>query len=476
MLFNSFSYAVFLPIVFVFYWLIKEKYRWIILLCSSYYFYACWNIKYIFLIFFTTLISYSAALLLVKFKRYKKCILILSTIICVSFLIIFKYLNFLFKILFQISNVLNVQTDLIVVNLILPVGISFYTFQTISYVIDVYNEKIIPERNLGLYATYVAFFPQLVAGPIERSGKLLNQIKSPKSFDYEVASYGLKQMVWGFYKKLAIADVLAIYVNTVYEKPSAYKGFSLVLATVFFSIQIYCDFSGYSDIAIGTAKLLGINLTENFKSPYFSSSIKEFWNRWHITLSTWLRDYVYIPLGGNRKGRIVKYRNLIITFLISGLWHGANYTFIVWGAIHGLLLVIEDFSKKISNNKNKIIWGIKVICVFSVCCIAWIFFRASRLSDANYILRNMFCHTSSFRDYIKSGFNDIGLNKYYISQRFPFMVLLPIFDMLSLKIDVIKKISGFNIVLRWLIYFLMIFVILIMMSYSSTSQFIYFQF
>lgn len=333
MLFNSISYAIFLPIVFSIYWIVPHNIRWIVLLISSYYFYMSWNIQYVLLILFTTLVSYLAALLLERIEEnsIKKLLLFITVLICLSILIFFKYFNFFSFNIASFVSFIGIDLDPILLDIILPVGISFYTFQTLSYVIDVYKGDISAERHFGYYATFISFFPQLVAGPIERTRNLLPQIKSKVEFSYKQATYGLKLISWGLFKKIVIADTLAVYVQPVYKNPYEYNGFALLLGSLFFTIQIYCDFSGYSDIAIGSSKLLGINLMRNFHSPYFSSSIKEFWSRWHISLSTWFRDYLYIPLGGNRSGNIRKYLNIIFTFFISGLWHGANWTFVIWG-------------------------------------------------------------------------------------------------------------------------------------------------
>lgn len=333
MLFNSVSYGIFLPIVFILYWLLPHRFRWGLLLVSSYYFYMSWNAKYVALIFITTFVSYVAAILVEKAKtrQGKLRIICLSALICLGILFYFKYFNFISQSFVDLMSLFAIQLNPLTINVLLPVGISFYTFQTLSYIVDVYRGEVKAERHFGHYATFISFFPQLVAGPIERTKNLLPQLKAEHRFDYRQASYGLKLMGWGFFKKLVIADVLAKYVQTVFTSPQEFQGFALVLASVFFSIQIYCDFSGYSDIAIGTAKLLGINLMTNFKNPYFSTSVKEFWSRWHISLSTWFRDYVYIPLGGNRKGVLRRNVNLMITFLASGLWHGTEWTFVFWG-------------------------------------------------------------------------------------------------------------------------------------------------
>lgn len=276
-------------------------------------------------------------------------VLCVGAVGCLSVLAFFKYFNFLFQELVTIVGFFSIKIEPIVLNILLPVGISFYTFQTLSYVIDVYKGKVEPEKSFLTYATFVSFFPQLVAGPIERASNLLPQIKNMESirFDYDKATYGVKLITWGLFKKLVIADVLAVYVDKVYDAPTSFTGFALLLAMFFFTIQIYCDFSGYSDMAVGSAKLIGIDLMTNFKSPYFSQSIKEFWSRWHISLSTWFKDYFYIPLGGNRCSNVRHCINLLLTFLLSGLWHGANITFVIGGEIHGLILVAESQLSKV---------------------------------------------------------------------------------------------------------------------------------
>lgn len=333
MLFNSIAFMIFLPIVFILYWILPHRYRWIFLLVSSYYFYMSWDAKYIILILFTTGVSYFAALLIEsqESKVRKKIILSSAVLFCLVGLFFFKYFNFFSESIMVLLKCFEIPVKPVLLKLVLPVGISFYSFQTLSYIIDVYRGKAKAERHFGVYATFISFFPQLVAGPIERTENLLPQIKQKHTFNYDMSIYGLKLMLWGYFKKLVIADAIAQYVDPVFAMPSAYGGIDFFIAASFFTIQIYCDFSGYSDIAIGTAKLFGINLMTNFKSPYFSTSIQEFWSRWHISLSTWFRDYIYIPLGGNRCSKLRHSFNLLITFLISGLWHGANWTFVLWG-------------------------------------------------------------------------------------------------------------------------------------------------
>lgn len=322
MLFNSLQYAIFLPIVFIIYWAIPNRYRWFLLLIASYYFYMSWNPKYVVLILGTTLISYFASLLIERSdsKKKKQIILFIAAFVCLGVLFVFKYFNFAIESFCSLFSCFGIELHPTTLKLLLPVGISFYTFQTMSYVIDVYRGDVKAEHHFGYYATFISFFPQLVAGPIERTSNLLPQIKAEHKFNYDEAMYGAELMLLGFFKKIAVADIVSVYVDNGFHKLRTCTNFDLLLISLLFTIQIYCDFSGYSDIAIGSAKLLGIDLMSNFKSPYFSSTLKEFWGRWHISLSTWFRDYVYIPLGGNRCSKIRCDLNLFITFLISGLW------------------------------------------------------------------------------------------------------------------------------------------------------------
>lgn len=325
------AFMLFFPLVFSIYWLMPHHTRWFLLLCASYYFYMSWKPAYIVLILFTTFISYAAARLIERepLRKKQRWILITALVLCIGILFFYKYFNFFSITLSTLASRFLIPVHPVTVKLLLPVGISFYTFQTLSYVIDVYRGTVKAERHFGIYAAFISFFPQLVAGPIERTGNLLPQIKARHTFDANRGICGAKMMLWGYFKKMVIADLLAGIVDAVFANLCGYSGFALVLAVFFFSLQIYCDFSGYSDIAIGTARLLDIDLMINFKSPYFSSSIKEFWSRWHISLSTWFRDYVYIPMGGNRCSKLRQSVNLLTTFLVSGLWHGASWTFVL---------------------------------------------------------------------------------------------------------------------------------------------------
>ena len=477
MLFNSMAFAIFLPIVFILYWMLPHKYRWILLLSASYYFYMSWNAKYIVLIVFTTIISYTAARLLENEDNptKKKIVLGLAAFLCLGVLFFFKYFTFFNNTIVKTLSAFSLKLHPLTLDILIPVGISFYTFQTLSYVIDVYREKIKAEHHFGIYATFIAFFPQLVAGPIERTENLMPQIKREQYFDYEKATYGIKLMAWGFFKKLAIADVVARYVNAVFNSPRNYNHFDLIIVSLFFTVQIYCDFSGYSDIAIGTAKLMGIDLMTNFKSPYFSTSVKEFWNKWHISLSTWFRDYVYIPLGGNRCSAYRHSFNLLITFLISGLWHGANWTFVIWGGIHGAAQVIENTLEKWLSPFRQTKAGkiIAMIVVFIFCDIAWIFFRADSLSEAFYIINHIFCDIGNFSTFGQSNLEISKINLLLICIN---VSVLAVFDFFSLRNDVIRWISERKIIIRWSLYLILIWMILITLPLSDESEFIYFQF
>ena len=429
MLFNSFAFAMFLPVVFIIYWVLPKKFQWIVILISSYYFYMSWNVKYVFLILLTTMVSYVTAVLLEKEEssRLRKLYLAAAFFVCLSVLFFFKYFNFVSESIAAVVQQFSVSYSPFMINVLLPVGISFYTFQTLAYVVDVYRGGVKAEHHLGKYAAFISFFPQLVAGPIERTENLLPQIKRENIFDYGQASYGLKLMAWGFFKKIVVADTLAVYVDTVYNNLQNYKGMVLAIATVFFTIQIYCDFSGYSDIAVGCAKLFGINLMSNFKSPYFSFSVKEFWSRWHISLSTWFRDYVYIPLGGNRVSRRRHGLNLLVTFLVSGLWHGAAWTYVIWGGVNGGFQVLSKMTEKfririkkmLSIRENEIYSAGFQNCVgvwFCFLCVD-IFpgpkFVGCCLCDQVYVIRDRQSDTVFERRYFEYGSGEDGSRYLY---------------------------------------------------------------
>ena len=488
MLFNSLQFLIFFPIVVSIFFLLPQKRRWILLLIASYYFYMCWKVEYIILIITSTLIDYfvaqKMAALKEKFKRKKW--LLISLFSNLGILFGFKYFNFVNANVQALFDNFNIFYGVPAFDVLLPVGISFYTFQTLSYTIDVYNGKTPVQNHLGIFAVYVSFFPQLVAGPIERSRHLLPQFYVEHKFSYDRVKYGLQQMLWGFFKKVVIADRLAIVVDGVYNNLDNYSGFSLVVATFFFAFQIYCDFSGYTDIAIGSARVMGFELIDNFKRPYFSKSISEFWKRWHISLSTWFRDYLYIPLGGNRVVKWRWYYNLFITFLISGFWHGANWTFLVWGALHGTYLIMaivlikpKEYILNMLNLKGSFIHKIyRVTFTFALVAFAWIFFRANNISDAFYVINNMFSDIGDYTDFGKMKVNlrglGVGINDILIS--IGLIAFMELYNLYERNGDVWLKLEQKPMWLRWSVYYILLFGILFLAPYSRVSNFIYFQF
>jgi D-alanyl-lipoteichoic acid acyltransferase DltB (MBOAT superfamily) len=396
MLFNSIGFAIFLPIVFFLYWFASKdnlKHQNLLLIIASYFFYACWDWRFLFLLIFSTLLDfYSGSKIANSDKiQQKRFWLFLSIIINLGFLGIFKYYNFFAGSFIDALSYLGIKADYNSINVILPVGISFYTFHGLSYVLDIFNGKIKPEKNFINYSLFVSFFPLLVAGPIERATHLLPQIVKKREFEYSKAVDGLRQIVWGLFKKIVIADNCAGLANEIFNNSGNYSGSTLVLGAVFFSFQIYCDFSGYSDIALGTARLFGIELLRNFAFPYFSRNIAEFWRRWHISLTTWFRDYLYIPLGGSRGSIWMKVRNTFIIFILSGFWHGANWTFIFWGALNAVYFLPLLLTKNNRNYmeivaKGKMAPTLKevslMIVTFGLTTFAWIFFRAENIGHA----------------------------------------------------------------------------------------------
>ncbi len=465
MLFNSPAFFLFFPIVTAGYFLLKHEWRWGWLLLASCFFYMFFRPVYILILFFTIAIDYTAGILIENHtdKKKRRFWLIASIIANCSVLIFFKYINFFNQTLYDLTG-LGQSGSAPLFDILLPVGLSFHTFQAMSYTIEVYRGKQKAERHLGIYSLYVMFYPQLVAGPIERPAHMLPQLHERHIFDYERVSKGLRRMLWGLFKKVVIADRLSFYVNMIYSQPENFSGNALIWATFFFGIQIYCDFSGYCDIAIGAANTMGFNLMENFRLPYFSRNISEFWNRWHISLSSWFRDYVYIPLGGNRKGIRKWIINILIVFAISGLWHGASWTFVIWGLIHGTCLIIYQLIGK----KIKIPTIISVILTFSVVIIAWIFFRANTATDAFYILRH----------FIPTKNNLIGLP---LISPASFVLNFLLIGLLFVSESIIEeeRKTGYIVIrkpaLRYILNFSMIMLILLFGIFEEQS-FIYFQF
>ncbi len=481
MLFNSFSYLIFFIIIVTSYYLTPNKYRYILLLIGSYYFYMCWSPILIFLILFSSVINYLFSILIYTDSYNSKKYLTVTLIINFSLLFIFKYLNFTSSVLFEMFNV---QRDPF--SIILPMGISFYTFQATGYTIDVYRGKIKPERNFFKFSLFITYFPQLVAGPIERAENLLHKLYSKKKFDIKNIELGLKYMIYGYFKKIVIADRISVVVDKVYNDPTSFSGLALIVATFLFAIQIYCDFSGYTDIARGSSKMLGIDLIENFKQPYFSKSIKEFWSRWHISLSSWFRDYLYIPLGGNRKGRLRTYFNTFITFIVSGIWHGANFTFVIWGALNGIFNVAGDLTtptrknllQKFNLQNNFILKIFSTTTTFLLVCFCWIFFRANSISDAFYIVNNLFVDFNLFfnSQYIFKTLTSVHNNLYEILMSFFLIALLMLFDAFAGDKDIHLKLLTKNKFLRFSFYYIVTFFVLIAGVYYGQGEFIYFQF
>ncbi|MHC2990865.1 alginate O-acetyltransferase [Pontibacter sp. HJ8] len=490
MLFNSFEFLIFFPTVVGLFFLLPHRFRWVLLLIASYTFYMFWRVDYAIILVISTLIDYVCSLMMdrypVEATAKRKPWLWVSLFTNLATLFTFKYYNFFNTAAKDLADMLGVGYAAPAFELLLPMGISFYTFQTMSYTIDVYYGRQKAEKHLGIFALFVTFFPQLVAGPIERAGNLIDQLKEKKEFDYRRVADGLKLMSWGFFKKIVIADNLAVMVNQVYNNPTDYEGIPLIIATVFFAFQIYCDFSGYSDIAIGSAQIMGFNLMENFRSPYFAKSIKEFWGRWHISLSTWFRDYLYIPLGGNRVVKWRWYYNLFIVFLVSGLWHGANWTFIVWGALHGFYQMFGQ-ATVVQRNTAVAALGLKswprlynllqVSITFSMVCLAWVFFRANTISDAFYVVINMF---SGFKQSLAAVLKNhslilLGQSSYVFIVTVLSIIILLVIDSARLNGSLRSKLNQQPAYVRWSAAYSLILAILILGRFSK-SEFIYFQF
>ena len=471
MLFNSLEYILFLIGIVAGHFILPQKYRWVLLLAASYFFYMSWNTLYIIIILISTGIDYwcgigmGNATIQKKRKRY----LYLSLFSNLGILAVFKYANFFVGEVSSLVQWLDMDYMIPALKIILPVGVSFYTFQTMSYSIDVYYNRTKVERHFGIFALFVVFFPQLVAGPIERSSRLLPQFKIKTNFSYENAVWGVNKILYGLFKKVVVADRLGIYVDAVYGShpvisniPDA-SGGSILIATIFFAFQIYCDFSGYSDIAIGSAKVLGYNLMENFKRPYLSQSVKDFWKRWHISLSTWFQDYVYIPLGGNKVVKWRWYYNLMLTFLISGFWHGANWTFLIWGGLHGLYLIFGIWLRPLLKQKERG-WIKKIIftlAIFILVDFAWIFFRSQSFDVALLAVEKIF--TFDYIHSMGSSINVTGAINLIFCLLASFMLLVSYRLPMSMNLKYPKVMA-------------VTFILLITILGQNGEQFIYFQF
>ncbi|WP_316815581.1 MBOAT family O-acyltransferase [Pedobacter nyackensis] len=481
MFFNSISFAIFLPVVFFIYWFLGKdrlKLQNILLLVASYFFYACWDWRFLFLLLFSTLLDYYTGIMMGKAKNQhiKKIWFWLSISINLGFLGVFKYYNFFVSSFAEGLTALGFQVNAGTLDIILPVGISFYTFHGLSYVIDIYKDRIKPELNFIDYSLFVSFFPLLVAGPIERATHLLPQIQHKRSFRYTNAVDGLRQILWGLFKKVVIADNCAEYANMIFNDSDFYPGSTLVLGALFFTFQIYCDFSGYSDIALGTARLFGIELLRNFAFPYFSRDIAEFWRRWHISLSTWFRDYLYIPLGGSKGGMWMKIRNTFIIFIVSGFWHGANWTFIVWGLLNALYIMPSIIFSTNRNHLGPVAPGrffpslkefLAIILTFSLTAIAWIFFRAESVGHAlSYISEIFSSSLFSIPELAK-------MKMAVITMAFVF-VMMTVEWFGRDEQYAIAKIGQWPVALRWGFYYSLL--IAIFVFAGSGQEFIYFQF
>ncbi|HLO59716.1 MAG TPA: MBOAT family O-acyltransferase [Bacteroidales bacterium] len=478
MLFNSLEFLIFFPIVVALYYALPHKNRWALLLIASCYFYMVFVPIYILILGFTIVVDYFAGIWLEDAKGRKRRLLLIASIIAnTGVLAIFKYYNFLNENLTVLLKGFSVQNPIPFLSILLPIGLSFHTFQAMSYTIEVYRGNQKAERNFGIYALYVMYFPQLVAGPIERPQNMLHQFHEEKFLSFENFAEGLKHIVWGLFKKVVIADRISEYVNVVYGDPHQYGGAQLLMATIFFSFQIYCDFSGYSSIAIGTSRIFGIRLMQNFNRPYLSSSIREFWHRWHISLSTWFRDYLYFPLGGNRVAIPRAYLNTFIVFVVSGLWHGANWTFVIWGALHGFYQIFGKLTQPARDRFNTLIGmnkipgihkTIQIAITFMLASFAWIFFRARSLDDAMYIVTHIF----SVRT-----FQNLNLFEFRADMVMGVLliILLMLLDVLEEKIKISEKLRLSPSAVRWTVYGVSVLALMIFGIWKS-ADFIYFQF
>ncbi len=466
MIFNSLAFLIFFPIVFILYWLIPQKKYNIqnfLLLIASYVFYGWWDWRFLSLIAFSTCVDYVIGLKMASELKHKKAYLLLSVFVNLGLLATFKYFNFFINSWVDLWGLFGFNISISTLYIILPVGISFYTFQTMSYSIDIYRGELKPAKNFIEFATFVSFFPQLVAGPIERASNLLPQIAKQRNWSHNKFKEGVFQIIIGFFRKVVVADSIGVIVDGIYNTPDIHNASSILMVVILYSFQIYFDFSGYSDIAIGTAKLLGFEFKRNFNLPYFSSSITEFWRRWHMSLSTWLRDYLYIPLGGNRNGIILQYRNLFLTMLLGGLWHGSSWNFVIWGAMHGILLSLEKKFKLIPANYS----FFKNTVIFLVVSVIWVFFRSLTLDDSLLIFHKLFSGPYLF-PYI----GDINS---FTAAIYGLLIAL-VFDVFLFIKNIPLEYLGGKLSFKNYIILSIFFLINIVLFYSSASNFIYFQF
>lgn len=485
MLFNSLAFLVFFPVVTTLYFLLPYGWRWVLLLSASCLFYMWLIPVYILVLAVTIAIDYAAGILIedASSPAFRKACLVGSILSTCLVLFVFKYFDFFNANLHHLAALFGKGYTPSMLQLMLPVGLSFHTFQSLSYVIEVYNGRQKAERHFGIYSLYVMFYPQLVAGPIERPQNLLHQFYERHDFNYQDAADGLRLMCWGMFKKVVVADRLALLVNQVYNDPTAYAGAPLLLATVFFAFQIYCDFSGYSDIARGAARVMGFRLMRNFNIPYHARSVGEFWKRWHISLSTWFKDYVYIPLGGSRCPVPRMYFNLMVTFLISGLWHGANWTYVIWGGLNGLYLIGETAAASLKERvlgpaAPKVPAILRMLFTFSLVCFSWVFFRANSVSDAFYIVGHMFDGLGAIRDMssLRMSIGGLGLMPFEFGVALASILVLETVQVLQARINIRESIYRVPAAARWALYCCLMYMITVFGAFSSNAKFIYFQF
>lgn len=485
MTFNSWEFLLFYPIVALLYFALPKRSRWIMLLIASYFFYLCYQAELIFLIVATTLVSWIASIIIERTDKraLKRLCLTVTLVVCFGVLFFYKYFDFLAGSVVSLIELCGGTPSPVELNLLLPVGISFYTFQTLSYVIDVYRGEVKTERNFFFYALFVSFFPQLVAGPIERPDNLIPQLKEAHKFSRDNFVKGGKHMLVGFFKKVCVADFISVFVDSVYNSPNEATSLGIVIATALFAVQIYCDFSGYTDIAIGCARIMGIKLMKNFDHPYTATSVKEFWSRWHISLSSWFKDYLYIPLGGNRRGKARQIFNVMVVFLVSGLWHGAAWTFVIWGALHGVFQVIGTLTWKSRNRlleriglskDSGCVVLVRRITTFLFVDFAWLFFRANSMSDAILLLKKLF---GGWGDSVSLTLDKMELGTVAILMTVLLILTLYMIDKMLSYDD---SPDGSAVLTRggsfvWFIWAVM-FIWVLLLSKGMSSTFIYFQF
>jgi len=487
MLFNSLSFLIFFPTVTLLYFWIPHRYRWFFLLGASCIFYMAFIPIYILVLALTIAIDYTAGLLIEKTEgRRKKVFLVISILSTCGVLFVFKYFNFFNSNLAQIAEFFHWNYPIETLNLILPIGLSFHTFQSLSYVIEVYRGNYKAEHHFGIYSLYVMFYPQLVAGPIERPGNLIPQFYEEHIYDDQRVMDGLKLMVWGFFKKVVIADKVAIIVERVYNDPTQFTGIPLIAGALFFGIQVYCDFSGYSDIAIGAAQVMGFRLRDNFNRPFHSTSMTEFWRRWHMSLMSWFRDYVYIPLGGNRVGKWSWYYNIFFTFTLSGLWHGAGWGYVLWGSLNGCYLIFSDWTKNLRkkgiqgirlNRFPKFHHGLQIAFTFLLFCFTLIIFRSKSLSDAFYVITHLGAGLGSSEG-IKMSMRtlyDLGTDRYQLIFALIPIVIMELVERVEPLRNMRQMFSSKPILFRWAMYYLIILFLIFFGEYNDQA-FIYFQF